>query len=87
MKIAVGSLNPVKIDAARLAFEAMWPGERYDVIGMTAKSGVSDQPMSDEEAILGATNRAKHVLQLVPDAAWGVGFEGGLHKIHDDYFC
>lgn len=54
MKVAVGSLNPVKIEGTRAAFEALWPEEQWDVEGVNVNSGVSDQPMSDGESIKGA---------------------------------
>jgi inosine/xanthosine triphosphatase len=48
-------------------------------------SGVSDQPMSDEESIRGATNRAKKARAKL-NAEYGVGLEGGLHKIGKLWF-
>lgn len=86
MKIAVGTTNPVKIEAVRLAFASVWPNESLEVAGTKVESGVSEQPMSYEETILGAQNRAARVLVAVPEADYGVGLEGGLHKIGDKYF-
>lgn len=77
MKVAVGSKNPVKIEATRLAFEALWPDEQWDIVGTEVSSGVPDQPMSDEQSITGATNRAQKALEAV-QADFGVGLEGGL---------
>ena len=54
MKVAVGSMNPVKIDAVRQAFESLFPDDKWDVKGIDIKSGVSNQPMSDKESIRGA---------------------------------
>ena len=85
MKIAVGSKNPVKIEAARLAFLAVWPGSDCEMIECDAPSGVSEQPMSDEESIQGARNRARHAIKNT-NAGYGVGLEGGLHKIGNQYF-
>lgn len=50
MKVAVGSENPVKIQAVAEAFEKVWPKKKFEVIGTKVPSGVSDQPMSDEES-------------------------------------
>jgi inosine/xanthosine triphosphatase len=83
--IAVGSTNPVKIDAVRLAFAAMWPEQSWKVQGISVPSGVSTQPMSDLECIHGARNRAKGAL-AVSDAAYGVGLEGGLQLIGEWWF-
>ena len=85
MKVAVGSQNPVKIEAAHLAFAALWPDEQWEISGATVESGVSAQPMSDEESIEGARNRA-HAARDVLGADYGVGLEGGLQKIGDHYF-
>lgn len=79
IKVAVGSKNPVKIESVRLAFEALWPGEKWQIEGIDIASGVSEQPMSDEESIKGAYNRARKALKEL-DADWGVGLEGGLQK-------
>lgn len=49
-------------------------------------SGVSDQPMSDEETIQGATNRAKAALARHPEASFGVGLEGGIQMTGGRYF-
>ena len=85
MKIAVGSENPVKLEAARLAFGAVWPDEKWEIIGVAVASGVSDQPMSDEECIAGAKNRARSA-RAAADADYGVGLEGGLHQIGEHFF-
>ena len=85
MKIAVGSENPVKIEAVRTAFLAVWPDGEWEVAGVAAASGVSDQPMSDEECIAGAKNRAR-LARAASNADYGVGLEGGLHRIGDVFF-
>jgi inosine/xanthosine triphosphatase len=83
-KVAVGSKNPVKIEAVRLAFKDVWPEIEWEVIGTDVSSGVSNQPMSDRESIKGATNRAKRSRKL-HNADFGVGLEGGLQKVGKDY--
>lgn len=85
MKIAVGSQNPTKIEATKLAFEALWPEDSWEVVGTDVSSGVSDQPMSDQESITGATNRAKAALEIA-EADYGVGLEGGLQCIEEHWF-
>lgn len=84
MKVAVGSKNPVKIESVRLAFEALWPDKKWQVEGIEVSSGVSDQPMSDEESIKGAYNRAKKALKELK-ADYGVGLEGGLQLTGDHW--
>jgi len=50
MKIVVASKNPVKIEAALQGFQAMFPDEQFEAEGVSAKSEVSDNPMSHEES-------------------------------------
>ena len=85
MKVAVGSKNPVKIKSVQLAFEQVWPGEKFEFIGVDVDSGISNQPMSDNECILGAKNRAKNAIKIA-DADFGVGLEGGIQKHNENYF-
>lgn len=79
MIVAVGSLNPAKIEAARLAFSVVWPGQVQDVRGCDVSSGVAAQPMTDTETIRGARNRAAEALGRV-QADYAVGIEGGLQQ-------
>lgn len=85
MKVAVGSENPVKIEAVKEAFKKVWPKNKLEIVGVKVSSGVSDQPMSDKEAIKGATNRARRALKST-GADFGVGLEGGVNKIGSRWF-
>lgn len=86
MLIAVGSKNPAKINAAKIAFKKVFPKEKLKIVGVNAESKVSDQPMSDRESVRGAINRAKAALRAVKKADFGVGMEGGVHKIGKNWF-
>lgn len=77
MKIAVGSQNPVKIKAVELAMAKIWPNETIEVISVDVPSGISDQPLSHDEAIIGATNRAKLALEKL-NTDFGIGLEGNI---------
>lgn len=81
MKVAVGSTNPTKINAAKIAFAKIFPNEPVEVIGLKVSSDIPDQPMSAEEALKGATNRAKKALKQAA-ADYGVGLEGGMQEIN-----
>lgn len=81
MKIIVASLNPVKLNATKLGFESFFTS--VEVSGAEVESGVSDQPMSDEETLEGARNRAENVRTAYPEADFWVGIEGGVHR--DNY--
>ncbi|WP_079510100.1 DUF84 family protein [Mesobacillus jeotgali] len=75
MKVAIGSKNPAKINAVKEAFK----DTDVEIISIDAESGVSDQPMSDEETIRGAVNRAKQSAEKA-EAEIGIGLEGGVQQ-------
>jgi inosine/xanthosine triphosphatase len=92
--LAVGSLNPVKIGAVRVvmqrvAAEGLMPGvPAATVEGLEVSSGVSDQPVGDEETHRGALSRARAALAGLPGAEYGVGLEGGILKLAGEvYTC
>jgi inosine/xanthosine triphosphatase len=75
MKIAIGSKNPAKIAAVKEAFK----DKQIEFIAVDADSGVSAQPMSDEETIQGAINRAIAAAEK-GGADIGIGLEGGVQS-------
>jgi inosine/xanthosine triphosphatase len=79
-KIVVGSKNQLKIDAAVDGFRKMFPDEACEGFGVSAASGVSDQPTGEEETYTGAFNRAQNALKEMPEADFGVGIEGGIEE-------
>ena len=83
MRIAVGSTNPVKLAAAR-ALEAYGP---CTLIAVDATSGVSHQPMDEDETRDGAINRARDALAKVTDATYGLGIEGGVRDDGERMWC
>ena len=83
MKIVVTSHNPVKIAAVRNAFQSQFSGQEIHLIPIAVESGVTDQPMSDQETRLGARNRVSNARQEFDDADYWVGLEGGLDVFDD----
>ncbi len=77
-KIAVASNNPAKLAAVRDGFSRVFPDGDFEIVGESVESGVSDQPMNDEETLRGALTRANNVADRVPDADYFVGLEGGI---------
>ena len=59
----------------------MFPDREFSVDGVDAPSGVSDQPMSDDETYRGAMNRRAAARAAHPDADFVVGIEGGIEII------
>lgn len=47
------------------------------MIGVSVPSGVAAQPMGNDETRRGAHNRAANALATEPEAAYGIGIEGG----------
>lgn len=70
----------MKIDSTKLAFETAFPEDEFEVEGVSAVSDVRDQPMSNDETLLGARNRANYVKDRRPEADYWVGIEGGIEE-------
>ncbi len=80
--VAVGSTNPVKIEAAKRAFSKFWI---VDVEGVKVDSGVPLEPIG-HLVVEGAKNRAKASL-MKTGADFGVGIEGGIFYLAGRYYC
>lgn len=79
LSVGVGSLNPVKIAATASVLARIAP--HIAVKGVTAESGVPDQPWGDEQTIEGARARALHVLANDAAIDLAVGLEGGVVEL------
>ncbi|MFC7373332.1 DUF84 family protein [Fictibacillus iocasae] len=81
--IGIGSSNPAKVKAVEAGIHdsglAHLPVRSYDV-----PSGVSPQPLSDEETKAGAVNRALACVQEGADI--GIGLEGGVMMMEDGMY-
>ena len=82
--VVIGSQNPVKIACTQRAFEKVFPDSGFHFTGIPTQSGVSDQPISDEETLTGAKNRAMYAMKNHPEADFWVGIEGGLEHDSDN---
>lgn len=86
MKFFVASSNPVKINAVKLAIIEHFPDS--ELAGFEVESGVSAQPMTDDETKQGAINRAKNLRQMLldkklikrSDSVLCLGLEGGVFQ-------
>ncbi|MFA5303039.1 MAG: inosine/xanthosine triphosphatase [Candidatus Nanoarchaeia archaeon] len=76
MKICVGSINPVKLGAVMELF----PND--EIISYKANSSVNEQPMSLDETLKGAKNRAFEAYNSISASGitkcLGVGIESGI---------
>ncbi len=78
MKIIVGSKNHAKIHAVSEILHEYPHLTEAEVIGAEAASGVSNQPKSLEETVLGAKNRAKEIFNTCD---YSIGIESGLMHV------
>lgn len=78
LKIVVATQNPAKIQSVKDAFSFAFKDDVLDISSVAAQSGVSDQPLGDDETKQGALNRVSHAKTLQPDADFYVGLEAGI---------
>lgn len=76
MRVAVGSLNEVKIEAVKNCFEKFFKEIVIEPISVKAPS----QPIGFDETLRGAVFRASEALRL-SGADYGVGLEAGLIEV------
>lgn len=81
--VVVASNNPVKLRAVRDGFERMFPGESFEVSGITVPSGVREQPLTDDETRTGSLQRARNARVFTPEADFWAGVEGGVQDDGD----
>lgn len=78
--LAVGSTNPIKIQAVKEVIKNYYMLESATVQSFSVESDVSKQPMTLEETIRGAKNRAKSAFAACPDCTYGIGIESGFFE-------
>jgi inosine/xanthosine triphosphatase len=81
--LAVGSKNPIKLNAAVNGTKRVFPEHEILAEGYNVPSGVQDQPMGDVETKTGAANRAKAAyVEYTNDKGtapkYAIGLEGGV---------
>lgn len=84
MKIALGTTSRGK---KRFLEKAL--NKKYNdstVIPVKVDSGVSEQPLSQDETIKGATNRAIESYKSVKGVRLSFGMEGGMHEVNGHYY-
>lgn len=76
VKVIVASENPVKVNAVLNAFNEYF--QNVEVKGVGAGSGVSVQPLTNNETLMGARNRVKEIRKRITDADFWVAVEAGV---------
>ena len=82
MKIAVGSTNPVKIQAVEETITKIF--DNSEIIPINTKS-VIEMPINEKDIITGAENRALSALKLA-NAELGIGLESGMVEKCGKYY-
>lgn len=82
--IVVASTNPVKVQAALDGFRRLFPQEEIQAHAVSVYSGIRAQPLSDEETLQGALNRALGAQRSNPQADFWLGMEGGVADVAGD---
>lgn len=80
-EIIIASKNPVKKQAILCGFQEVFPKLAFNITPADVPSGVSDQPVGDEETRLGALNRLNAARLLHPSADYWTAIEGGVSVV------
>jgi len=88
MKIAIWTLREPKIQAIKEAIKACpyFSQKEIEYIAQKVPSDVSDMPLSLEETMKGAQNRARNLKNIWVEADFYVGLEWGTFKVGDRTF-
>lgn len=78
MRVLLGSANPIKLAALIDVLDKREDYRGWKVAGAPIASGVAEQPLSLEETIEGAENRAWAARDALMGSDWGVGIESGV---------
>lgn len=84
IQIRVGTTNEAKLQAVEAMFGKAFGN--VNVEGYEVDSDIAAQPMTDEEAIQGALNRARAAQTISPAADYCVGMEGTLAPVGEFFF-
>jgi len=76
--ISIGTNSEQKIGYLKEVLEEI--GIEAEIIPNKVLSDVSDQPLSEEETLIGSVNRARKALAIHQEADCGLGIEVGYHK-------
>jgi len=77
--IAVGSSNPLKIEGTKEVFNQFF--KSVEIRWCSPRLSISKQPISFEETLIGAIERALYAMNEIREARFGVGIEAGLFKV------
>jgi inosine/xanthosine triphosphatase len=90
--VAVGTSRRPKLDAAREALTALVPhlveNTRFEIASVEVPSGVRNTPLSREEIMAGARQRAEALVRIAREKnepwKYFLGLEGGIDVVYED---
>lgn len=90
--IAVGSTRRPKLNAVREALDVLGPNlcltGKFEIVGVEVPSGVRHTPLSREDIMQGARQRAEGLLRVARERneqwKYFIGLEGGLDLVHEN---
>ena len=82
LKIAIGTTSELKTKFVKDVFESL--GAEAEFLNFEVKSGVADQPSTQEETKTGSINRASEARNACNNCDLGLGIEVGYHKTEDN---
>lgn len=80
MRIAIGTMNPLKIEGVKEAFSKFFPDEKINVFPYDVESKVSSQPLNEKDILRGCENRIKGIKKSLEEeyVDYYVGAESGI---------
>ncbi len=86
MKIALGTASKDKVKFLEEVLEEIGIKEKIKVFPIKCSSGISEQPLTEEETKMGSINRAKEAIKIIKEADFGVGIEIGYNKEENEKY-
>lgn len=84
LTLAIGTKSSQKLEYLKNVLEEL--AVEAEIQTYNAESGVSDQPMTSQETLKGAENRASFAIKNAPKADFGVGIEVGYDKVNANQY-
>ena len=80
MILGVGTTNVIKIQAVEEVIKEYPQLAQAKIFSVAVPSEIAEQPLSLEEIITGAKNRARNAFNATHACTYGIGIESGLFK-------
>lgn len=81
LTVAVGSTNNVKLNAVKVTIKDYPIFQKAKILSYKVPTEVADQPLSLDETIRGAKNRARNAFDACGTCEYSIGIESGLMEV------